>query len=145
MIPRFQNILVPVDFSEKNWAALDVAFETAVHNKAAVTLLHVIEVIDSGEFDDDPDVKEFYARLEDRSKRELETMGQRFVEADLDVHEKIRFGKRAGEIVKYRDDHAIDLIVMSSHTLEPENRTSTIVTLSYQVSLICRCPILLIK
>jgi nucleotide-binding universal stress UspA family protein len=145
MIPRFQNILVPVDFSAKNWAALDVAFETAVHNKAAVTLLHVIEVIDAGDFDDDPDVKEFYTRLEDRAKRELETMGQRFVESDLDVHEKIRFGKRAGEIVKYSEDHSIDLIVMSSHTLEPENRTSTIVTLSYQVSLICRCPILLVK
>jgi nucleotide-binding universal stress UspA family protein len=145
MIPRFQNMLVPVDFSAKNWAALDVAFETAVHNKAAVTLLHVIEAIDTGDFDDDPDVKDFYTRLEDRAKRELETMGQRFVEADIDVHEKIRFGKRAAEIVKYSDDHAIDLIVMSSHTLEPESRTSTIVTLSYQVSLICRCPILLVK
>jgi nucleotide-binding universal stress UspA family protein len=145
MIPRFQNMLVPVDFSAKNWAALDVAFETAVHNKAAVTLLHVIEAIDTGDFDDDPDVKDFYTRLEDRAKRELETMGQRFVEADIDVHEKIRFGKRAAEIVKYSDDHVIDLIVMSSHTIEPESRTSTIVTLSYQVSLICRCPILLVK
>jgi len=145
MIPRFQNILVPVDFTAKNWAALDVAFETAVHNKAAVTLLHVIEVIDEGDLDDDPDVKEFYTKLEDRSKRELESMGQRFVEADIDIRQKIRFGKRAGEIVKYSDDHAFDLIVMSSHTLEPKNRTSTIVTLSYQVSLLCRCPILLVK
>ena len=63
MIPRFQSILVPVDFTDKNWSALDIAFETAVHNKATVTLLHVIEVIDDGDFDDDPDVKEFYRRL----------------------------------------------------------------------------------
>lgn len=28
-MPRFQTILVPVDFAEKNWAALDVAFEAS--------------------------------------------------------------------------------------------------------------------
>ncbi len=145
MIPRFQKILIPVDFAKKNWSALDVAFEIAVSNKAAVTLLHVIEAIDDGDLDEDPDVKEFYRRMEDRSARELEAMGQRFVEAGVEVHEKIRFGKRVFEIVRYAEEHPVDLIVMSSHPLVAHRKSTNIVTLSYQVSLICDCPILLVK
>ncbi len=145
MLPRFKNVLVPVDFAEKNWAALDVAFEVAVNNKAAVTLLHVIETIDEGELDADPDVTEFYRRLKQRAARELETMGQRFIESGVEVHEKIRFGKRAPEIVKFAEDHSTDLIVMSSHPLNEANPSATVVTLSYQVSLLCSCPILLVK
>lgn len=145
MIPRFQNILVPVDFTKKNWAALDVVFETAIHNKAPVTLLHVIEEIDDGEFEEDPDVKDFYRRMEERSNRELESMSQRFVEAGIDIQLKVRFGKRIAEIVKYSVDHPIDLIVMSSHPLVDRNPATSVVTLSYQVSLLCECPILLVK
>jgi nucleotide-binding universal stress UspA family protein len=145
VIPRFQNVLVPVDFTEKNWAALDIAFETAVVNKAAVTLLHVIETIDDGDFDDDPDVREFYSRLNERAERELETMSQRFVEAGISIQQKIRFGKRIAEIVGFSIDHSADLIVMSSHPLVDRNPATSIVTLSYQVSLLCECPILLVK
>ena len=38
MIPRFQHILVPLDFTEKNLAALNIAFDLAVANHARVTL-----------------------------------------------------------------------------------------------------------
>jgi len=145
VIPRFQNILVPVDFAEKNWSALDVVFDFAVHNRGAVTLLHVIETINNGAFDDDEEVQSFYRRLEDRAKRELETMGQRFVDAGLVVHERIRFGGRAVEIVSYSTEHACDLIVMSSHSLADRQPSSTVVTLSYQVSILCTCPVLLMK
>ena len=145
MIPRFQKILVPVDFAEKNWAALDVAFDIAVHNKASVTLLHVIEALDNGAFDDDADVQRFYSRLEERAKRELETMGQRFVESGIEVHERIRFGARAQEIVGYSSEHESSLIVMSSHALANRQPNANVVTLSYQVSLLCNCPVLLVK
>ncbi len=145
MIPRFQNVLVPVDFARKNWGALDVAFEIAVDNKASITLLHVIETIDEGELDEDPEIRDFYRRLEERAKRELENMGQRFLEAGIEVHEKIRFGQRAAEIVRYSDEQNSDLIVMSSHALDGQNRSANPVTLSYQVSLVCRCPVLLMK
>ena len=145
MLPRFKNVLVPVDFAEKNWAALDVAFEIAVHNKATVTLLHVIETIDEGGLNTDPEVNDFYERLKVRAERELETMGQRFVDAGVDVHERMRFGKRALEIVKFSVEHECDLIVMSSHPLAEANPAASLVTLSYQVSLLCTCPILLVK
>ena len=54
MIPRFKHILVPVYLTPKNRAALEIAFELAVENKARVSLLHVTEKIElPGEEPDD--------------------------------------------------------------------------------------------
>lgn len=145
MLPRFRNILIPVDFTKKNRTALDIVFEVAVDNHATVSLLHVIESIDVGDDQPDPEVEEFYGRLTDRAAAELDAMSQRFREAGIDVQAKTRFGQRAVEIVRYAREHNTDLIVMRSHALDPSQPDRNAVTLSYQVSLMCPCPILLVK
>jgi nucleotide-binding universal stress UspA family protein len=142
MLPRFQHILIPVDFTGKNRAALDIAFELAVQNKARVTLLHVIETISDLT---DTEIGEFYGRLETRANTELETMGQRFEEAGLAVDRKIRYGKRLREIAQDSVDRQIDLVVLSSHKIEHDQPIENWGTLSYQVSIICPCPVLLVK
>jgi nucleotide-binding universal stress UspA family protein len=142
MLPRFQHILIPVDFTGKNLAALDIAFELAVQNKARVTLLHVIETISDLT---DSEIREFYGRLEVRANTELETMGQRFEAAGLPVDRKIRYGKRLPEIAQDSVDRQIDLMILSSHKIERDQPIENWGTLSYQISLICQCPVLLVK
>lgn len=142
MLPRFQHILVPVDFTLKNRQALDIAFDIAGQNAAKVTLLHVIEKIDHVA---DEEVRAFYEQLDGHAQSELESMTQRFFEAGIEVDRKIRFGKRAEEIVRDSSEREIDLIVMNSHPLDPEAPIHSMGTLSYQVSLFCRCPVLLVK
>jgi nucleotide-binding universal stress UspA family protein len=142
MLPRFQHIVVPVDFTEKNLAALDVAFELAVANRARVTLLHVIETMD---VESDAELEQFYARLQTRADSELERMAQRFIAAKIAVDRKIRFGKRLNEIVHDSADRHADLIVMSSHKPDLQKPAQTWATLSYQVSVLCSCPVLLVK
>ncbi len=142
MLPRFKHILVPVDFTEKNLAALDIAFELAVANHARVTLLHVIETM---EIEADPEVEQFYARLQTRADSELERMAQRFIAANIAVDRKIRFGKRLSEIVRDSVERQADLIVMSSHRPDLQKPAQTWATLSYQVSVLCPCPVLLVK
>jgi universal stress protein A len=142
MLPRFQHILVPVDFTEKNLAALDVAFEMAVANHARLTLLHVVETMD---VETDAELEQFYATLQSRADSELERMAQRFVAAKIAVDRKIRFGKRLNEIVRDSAERKADLIVMSSHKPDLQNPTQTWATLSYQVSVLCLCPVLLVK
>lgn len=142
MIPRFQHLLVPVDFTGKNLAALDIAFEIAVQNQARVTLLHVIETIADLT---DAEINEFYNRLDTRANTELETMAQRFAEAGLKIDQKIRYGKRLREIVQDSIDRQIDLIVLSSHKIEKDQPVENWGTLSYQISVICQCPVLLVK
>ncbi len=46
MSSLFSHILVSVDFTEKNHAALRAAKQLAHQNQARVTLLHVIETIE---------------------------------------------------------------------------------------------------
>lgn len=141
MIPRFHHVLVPLDFTQKNEAALDVAFETAVHNHARVSLLHVVQTLDL----EDEEVNEYYARLETAAEKKLERISQRFTEAGVDVDFKIRLGNRTEQIVEYADQHHIDLIVMSSHRIDRDEPVKSLGTISYQVSVLCECPVMLVK
>src|SRR5258708_224429 len=142
MIPRFQHILIPLDFTEKNLAALNIAFDLAVANRAKVTLLHVVEQI-SGE--EDAELTEFYERLRTRAEAELEARAQRFDEAGVAIDCKIRIGQRVHEIVTDSNERPVDLIVMSSHRPDLTRPLETWATLSYQVSVLCPCPVLLVK
>lgn len=142
MIPRFHHLLIPLDFTEKNLAALNIAFDLAVLNHARVTLLHVVEEI-RGEQDDE--VVQLYDRFRRRADSELETLSQRFDQAGLIVARKVRIGKPLKEIVTDSIEHAADLIVMSSHKPDLSKPLETFSTLSYQVSVLCPCPVLLVK
>jgi nucleotide-binding universal stress UspA family protein len=142
MLPRFKNILVPVDFTEKNVAALEIAFEMAVANRAQVTLLHVIETLD---VESDSELEKFYDQLQTRADSELERFSQRFLAAGLATERKIRFGRRLQEILETCAAHQTDLLIMSSHKPDLQKPQQTWATLSYQVSVLCPCPILLAK
>lgn len=142
MIPHFTHILVPVDFTEKNRPALEIAFDLAIANHARVTLLHVIETMDVAV---DDELDEFYARLSTRAAAELESMSQRFAEAGVAVDRKTRFGKRLHEIVDDSIERKADLIIMTSHKLDTAQPFKSWATLSYQVSALCQCPVLLVK
>ncbi len=142
MIPRFQHILIPLDFTEKNLAALNIAFDLAIAENARVTLLHVVEQV-SGEVD--AELSEFYHRLKTRAESELESRSQRFDLAGIDVDCKIRIGQRLHEIVTDSIERSADLIVMSSHKPDLTRPLQTWATLSYQVSVLCQCPVLLVK
>jgi nucleotide-binding universal stress UspA family protein len=142
MLPRFQHILVPVDFTEKNLTALDLVFDLAVASRARVTLLHVIEAID---VEPDAELNRFYEKLQERADSELERLSQRFVAAGLAVDSKTRYGKRLTEIVSDIVERKADLVVMSSHKPDLAKPLQTWATLSYQVSVLCPCPVLLVK
>ncbi len=143
MLPRFQHLLIPLDFSGKNQSALEAAFEMAKVNSAKVTLLHVIERLD--EAVEDPETVAFYDRLQQRADAELERLTQRFVESSIPVDYKVRLGKRVVEIVRYIGDHNVDLVVLSSHPVNPEQPGKSLSTISYQVSVLSPCPVLLMK
>lgn len=145
MLPRFHHILVPIDSTAKNNAAMDIAFELAVQNKAATSLLHVVQAIDSGGDAPDEETTEFYDHIRERAESEMERMSQRFLDAEIRCEVKVRIGDRLQEIVEFASHHAVDLIVMSSHRIDPNHLAETWGTLSYKVSVICECPILLVK
>ena len=74
MLTKFRHILVPLDFTAKNQAALEIALELASQNKASVTFLHVIETIENLQ---DAELTAFYTRLASRAEAELATQRAR--------------------------------------------------------------------
>lgn len=145
MVPRFHHILVPLDLTARNDAALNIAFEMAVQNKAAVSLLHVVQKIETGSDAPDDETSEFYNQLRQRAASELDRFSQRFLDTETACEVKIRLGDRLQEIVDFAEQHRVDLIVMTSHKVDTERLPETWATLSYKVSVICGCPILLVK
>ncbi len=140
--PRLQKILVPVDFTKKNKAALDYAKHLAHQNKSDLTLIHVIETI---EYADDEEVADFYEKLKKRSKTQLQMLVDLLSADNINAEGKTVLGHRARGIVSYAMRHNMDLIVLSSHRIDPTEPAKSLSTLSYQVSVLCQCPVLLVK
>ncbi len=141
----FRNILVPVDFTLKNEAALSTALDLArggPSEPAKVTLLHVIETIEHVEFDE---MKDFYRGLETRAAAKLFGMEERFKTAGIPVYHEILYGKRAEAIVQHAEEREMDLIVLSSHKVDRDHPALSVGTISYRIAIVARCPVLLVK
>jgi len=147
MESRFQHILVPVDLSDKNIAALEVALEMATRHQARATLFHVVERIDPEDDEDaeDEELKTFYEDLEKRAARELQDLALRFSRAGVDVQSHVWIGKRVAEIVRFVAEQSVDLVVLTSPPVNAEKPAQSLSSASFQVSVFCSCPVLMVK
>jgi len=138
----FSRLLVPLDFTDENEPAIVIALETARRDGAEVTLLHVIEIVEHMDFEE---MSDFYRKLEARAAAKLAVVTDRFTEAGVRARYEIVFGRRAQSILEQAADLKIDLIVLSSHRVDREHPALGLGTISYQVAIIARCPVLLVK
>jgi nucleotide-binding universal stress UspA family protein len=138
----FTKILVPVDLTDSNRAAIEVASQLAAREDGSVTLLHVIEAIADTEFED---MKDFYQRLEDKARKAMVDLAAPLTVTGRTVDQQITYGNRARQIVSYADEHGTDLIVLSSRQLDPEKPEKIWISISHQVAVLARCPVLLVK
>jgi nucleotide-binding universal stress UspA family protein len=138
----FRQLLVPLDFTDKNDAAIEIAIETARRDGSEVTLLHVIETIDHMDFDE---MSDFYRKLETRAAAKLAVLTDRCAGAGVRARYEIVFGKRAESILRQAASGKTDLIVLSSHRVDRDHPALGLGTISYQVAIVARCPVLLVK
>jgi universal stress protein A len=116
---QLRTILLPTDFSGCGNYALPYAAAIARAARARVICVHVVEPIVpavgySGLAEAMP-IADVSEQLEDSAERELPQL----IDCDdlhgLDVEEVIAHGDAAAEIVRVATEHAVDLIVISSH------------------------------
>jgi nucleotide-binding universal stress UspA family protein len=138
----FEKILVPTDFSEKSRSTLNLAAKMAACNSAVIYLFHVIETIADTPFEE---FSEFYLRLERRAQSRMKEWMQGEVETSVAVEPKIVFGNRYREILKFSEAQGVDLILMHSHAVTPQEPAGGWGTISYKVALLAKCPVMLIK
>jgi nucleotide-binding universal stress UspA family protein len=138
----FQKILLPVDVSDKHGPALNMAAELAGAGKGEVLLLHVVEVISGLPMEEE---KGFYGRLEKAARSHLEKLGARLKERKVPCRAEVIFGNRGPEVVRYAQTAGADLIVLTAPPIDPNNLASSWGSLSYKISLVAPCPVLLVK
>jgi nucleotide-binding universal stress UspA family protein len=138
----FQKILLPVDLSERHQAALDAAADLASQSGGEITLLHVIEVIAGIPMEED---LAFYHRLEKAARKHLNQLGGLLRHRKVARHGEILYGPRGPMIVQYAQEKGIDLIVLTSPRFDPSNVGVSWGSLSYKVSVLAPCPVLLVK
>ena len=139
----FSRILVPLDFTPKNRAAIKAAVRIAGISKARTVLVHVIERIDDG--DGGKGLKRFYAGLERNAAKNLAAVAREFASKRLPVEAVILFGDRVAEVLRLSAARRIDLLVMGSHRVPVRASTRDWGTISYKVAALARCPVLLVK
>jgi nucleotide-binding universal stress UspA family protein len=139
----FRKILIPVDFTDKNEAALAAGAQLLEGSaEGGITLLHVIETIEHLEFDE---MGEFYRGLETRAAAKLSVMQEKLTASQVSVHHEILFGKRAESIIRYAEDNGMDLLILSSHQVDRDHPALGLGSISYRIAIVARCPVLLVK
>src|SRR5262249_27413186 len=78
----FKRILVPLDFTEKNLRAIEVARQLALQSRSSVALLHVIETVEHVPIEE---LKDFYAKLEETARERMALPARMILEQDLVV------------------------------------------------------------
>jgi nucleotide-binding universal stress UspA family protein len=138
----FRKILVPVDFTPKNERALRQARELAALTSGEITLVHVVETLED---ELDTDLAGFYRRLEAKAEAKMAPTLASLGESGFSKRSAIVLGHRARAIADFAEDEKIDLIVLSSHRVDPDKPGHDWMTISYKVAILARCPVLLVK
>jgi nucleotide-binding universal stress UspA family protein len=135
----FQRILVPTDLTDGSRRALDLALALASPDGAEVTLFHVVERIPNL---DDRELRTFYDQLERDARLRLHTLaGGAHSPGRVEIVQTIVFGRRAEEIVRAAEDGNSDLVILQ----HAEDEKPLLGSISYKVSVLAPCSVLLLK
>lgn len=141
LMALFEKILVPVDLTEKNRRAVEVAGELASASGGSVTLLHVIELLDLP-FEE---VEDFYRQIEERAAEAMASLASPLESAGVSHAGHVRYGARAEEIVAFASEEGFDLILLSSHRADLDEPAKNWASLSHKVAILAQTPVLLVK
>ena len=135
-----KNVVVPIDFSENSFAALDTALEM-VDTAAGVHMIHVLPVLEPAE----PGV--IWNTIDDDTRRHHAegALRERLADAKYqDISIEIAFGDAGHQIAHFADKCGADLIVMPSHGRTGLKRI-LIGSVAERVMRLAHCPLLILK
>ena len=140
----FRRILVPVELSDKDRRAVETARSLARANDEGdteVALLHVVETLDLP-FEE---LEDFYGKLESRAAAVLNELSATLAQDGIDVVQRIAFGSRVPEILAHAEETGAELIILVTRPVDPSNPGAAWSGIAYQVSILARPSVLLLK
>ncbi|HLW67189.1 MAG TPA: universal stress protein [Gemmataceae bacterium] len=138
----FNKLLVPIDLTEKHQAVVKTAAELALQNGGTVTLLHVIEAITGLSQEEE---KRFYHQLQQAAEKHLQKYAERLAEHKVSCQQRVLIGNRVREMVAFAGEMNADLILLTAPRFDPAKPMSGWGSMSYRVSVLAECPVLLVK
>ena len=140
-----RTILVPVDFSEASMAA----FETALEQAAAGTLLVVQHVIDASHVEFATELGyAMHGEVETKARVHAESRMRRLTDIaapeDVEIERVVCLGSPATEILKLARDLVADLIVIGSRPAAVSFEHALFGSTAERVLRAARCPVLVI-
>lgn len=117
MLPTYQRVLIAIDFSAACKQVLQRGIDIARYSKADAQLVHVVEYLPPLDFGYEPIIVPDWhsneeAILQQAEKSLSEIAGEHGLSADK---RNILTGTAKTEIIRYADEHEVDLIVIGSH------------------------------
>ena len=151
----FKNILVPLDFSSRAYAALEAAVDVATQFDSKITLLHVIDVPETQrpeyqraldtfgnhEGSGKDDIPAILFEMKD-TKRKLREAREKYPK--ITFIEKVIFDRVHRQIYKFVEETDVDLIVMGSSGASGLGEVF-IGSNTQKVVRNAKCPVLVIK
>jgi nucleotide-binding universal stress UspA family protein len=138
----YKKILLPLDLTDRHEAALQSAVQLARHSNGEVILLHVIELIPGLERENEVD---FYKRLETKARAHLGRVGATLTKEQIHWRPEVIFGNRAMDAAGFAEEQHADLIILTSPRFRPEHPASSLGSMTWRISFIAPCPVLLVK
>ncbi len=138
----FKKILLPFDLTTKHQPVFDIAVEMVGKSGGEIVLLHVIEAIAGWP---DGEVQEFYQRIEKKAQEHLQNYGDKLDEKKIPWHSKVTTGSRAEEVAQFAAEIEADLILVSAPRFNPQAPAGNWASLSWKISVLSSCPVLLVK
>lgn len=135
-----QRVVVPVDFSDESFAAIDTALEL-VADASQVSLIYVLPVIDPAE----PGV--IWTTVDDESRRHHAdlALSERLTDSRYaSIRREIAFGDPGHEIAAFAQRQHADLIVLPSHGRTGLTRL-LIGSVAEKTVRLAHCPVLVLK
>ncbi len=141
-----KKILFPTDFSEGSETAAPYALDLARHYKAKLYLLHVVYDItrNAAWYASQINADELYKEMEKNAHEELSRYREHWFKEYADVEEAIVRGAPYEDILRFAEENAIELIVMSSHSRSGIDRVLFGSTASKVVKY-AHCPVLTVR
>ncbi len=135
-----QNVLVPIDFSEESFGALDVALQV-VSDASQITVMHVLQDLSPLEAGEVWGVIDPQTRLENVTKALRERLQD---EKYARVRIEVLLGDPAHGIANYAQQEKVGLIVIPSHGRTGLTRL-LIGSTAERVVRLAHCPVLVLR
>ena len=150
MSKSYSNILVPYDSSKYSQKALKMAFDIASAFNSSLYLVNVLEV---SSVSPPGKIRSKNTKTLDQIKNAVKTSVESYLQkiqkdygaSGIIVKGFVLEGDVAGKLLKFIQDHNIDLVIIGSKGLSGVSKIMTLGRVSRKVSELAKCPVVIVR